>query len=367
MAKNTFIEELKRIVDAIQIPLILYDKDKDINLFINKCFVEEIGYTEEDIPHMEQWLMQAYPDENYREELRQGWRKSIEDALRQGVHHARLSANIRCKNGEYKWYEVHRNVIGSIDVVTYNNIDNLHKQNEQLASYNEQIKMLLSIISHDVRTPLGVLKNLVDSFASLELSKEEMKDMFSSISREIDKTFQLINAALLWISSKNETFSFHAETINLYRFLSGIKENFGAACSEKNITIQINADKNINITYDVFILEVVVRNIINNAIKFCFENGIISITCNQFSNFTEIYIKDDGPGMSKEKIDAVLLNTEDPDKQKNKKKGFGVGLKIINECLRKYEGEMRIESGTNQGTTVTVRIPALYSNHNHIK
>ena len=338
-------------------PIIIYDESEDINVFTNKCFVEEIGYTKEEIPNINEWHIRAYPDEQYRDEIKKNWEKLLAEAQQEDELHAKQTVRILSKNGIYKWYEIHRNVVGTVDVITYNNVDDLYKKNEQLASYNEQIKMLLSIISHDVRMPLSILKNLVDSYASLELSKEEMKDMFSSISQEIDRTFQLINAALLWISSKNETFSFHAEAINLYHFFSGIQENCLAACKEKNITIQIEADKNINITYDAFILEVVARNIINNAVKFCFENGIIAVTWNQFPGYIDVHIKDDGPGMSKEKIDTILLNREASGKQKDSKKGFGVGLKIINQCLRKYQGEMMIESGINKGTTFTVRIP----------
>ncbi len=361
MTKSPFIEEIKKIMDSVKMPMIIYDENEDINLFANKCFVEEIGYTKEEIPNINEWHIKAYPDEHYRNEVKKNWKKLLKDVQAEDELHAKQTVRIRAKNGTYKWYEIHRNVVGAVDVITYNNVDELYKENEQLASYNEQIKMLLSIISHDVRTPLSVLKNMVDSYASLDLSKEEMKEMFSSISLEIDQTFQLINAALLWISSKNETFSFHAEAINLYHFFSGIKENYLAACKEKNIVIKIDADRNINITYDAFILEVVARNIINNAVKFCFENGIIAVTCNQSAGYTDIHIKDDGPGMSKEKINNILLNREDPGKQKDEKKGFGVGLKIINQCLRKYHGEMMIESGINQGTMVTVRIPALHA------
>jgi two-component system, sensor histidine kinase and response regulator len=361
VTKSPFIEEIKKIMDSVKMPIIIYDGNEDINLFVNKCFVEEIGYTKEEIPNITKWHLKAYPDEHYRNEIKKNWEKLLEEAQQKDELHAKQAVRIRAKNGMYRWYEIHRNVVGTVDVITYNNVDDLYKKNEQLASYNEQIKMLLSIISHDVRTPLGVLKNLVDSYSSLDLSKEEMKDMFSSISQEIDQTFQLINGALLWISSKNETFSFHEEAINLHHFFSRIKENYLAACKEKNITIKIDPDKNINISYDTFILEVVARNIINNAVKFCFENGIISVIWNRSSDYTDIYIKDDGPGMSKEKIDNILLNREDSGKQKDSKKGFGVGLKIINQCLRKYHGEMMIGSGINQGTSVTVRIPVLQS------
>ncbi len=358
MTKSPFIEEIKKIMDSVKMPIIIYNENEDINVFTNKCFVEEIGYSKEEIPNINEWHLRAYPDEHYRNEIKKNWENFLKEAQREDEFHATQTVRIRSKNGMYKWYEIHRNVVGTVDVITYNNVDDLYKKNEQLASYNEQIKMLLSIISHDVRTPLGVLKNLVDSYSSLDLSQEEIKDMFSSISSEIDQTFQIINAALLWISSKNETFSFHAEAINLYHFFSGIKENYLAACKEKNITIEIDADKSINITYDTFILEVVARNIINNAVKFCFENGIVSVTWNQYSNYTDIHIKDDGPGMSKEKINNILLNQGNPDKQKDAKKGFGVGLKIINQCLRKYHGEMMIESEINKGSSFTVRVLA---------
>jgi two-component system sensor histidine kinase/response regulator len=367
VTKSPFIEEIKKIMDSVKMPIIIYDENEDINLFANKCFIEEIGYTKEEIPNINEWHIRAYPDEHYRNEIKKNWEKLLKEAQQQDEFHAKQTVRIKTKNGIYKWYEIHRNVVGTVDVITYNDVDELYKKNEQLASYNEQIKMLLSIISHDVRTPLGVLKNLVDSFALLELSKEEMKDMFSSISQEIDKTFQLINAALLWISSKNETFSFNAEVISLYHFFTHIKENYLAACKEKNIAIHINLDKDVHITYDVFILEVVVRNIINNAVKFCFENGNIYVSDNQLEDYTDIQIKDDGLGMSQEKINSILLNTEDADKKKNSKKGFGVGLKIINQCLRKYLGEMMIESELNRGTRVTVRIPTLHSKNVNLK
>jgi signal transduction histidine kinase len=110
-----------------------------------------------------------------------------------------------------------------------------------------------------------------------------------------------------------------------------------------------------------------VRNIINNAVKFCFENGNIYVSDNQLEDYTDIQIKDDGLGMSQEKINSILLNTEDADKKKNSKKGFGVGLKIINQCLRKYLGEMMIESELNRGTRVTVRIPTLHSKNVNLK
>ncbi len=138
-----------------------------------------------------------------------------------------------------------------------------------------------------------------------------------------------------------------------------IDDALGAAklqAIQKNISIvkQVNAT---NAVADSNILEIALRNIITNAVKYSYTNSTILVTTANNSTHTLITVKDEGIGMSHEKLNDLLQNEIESTYGTEGEKGSGLGLFLTKELLRKINGQLHITSVVDKGTTITIELP----------
>jgi len=237
----------------------------------------------------------------------------------------------------------------------------LKEQNEVLEKNNSIKTRLISIISHDIVTPLKFLtvagKNLIEKRKMMpeELQQETLQEI-TNTSQEL----QLLSTNILnWIKYQNENRRLAKETFNLQEMVNQILGILQSLARQKNINIHNQVEKDLEICQYYEPLKILIYNLLTNAINFT-EKGTITITAMRQNDQVSIAVKDEGIGMSPEQIqrlmaEDVVITSANVDNRK----GHGLGYLIIKDLLKTMGARLHIESKKGQGTTVSISMFAL--------
>lgn len=244
-------------------------------------------------------------------------------------------------------------------------LNTISEKNAELEKANDIKKKLISIISHDLRTPLSNLVNLIYLFENRIISQEETFSIINDLKLGVNVSINLMDNLLTWSFAQSNN-----ESIFIDEFLPSyiVDEQFNLLrpnANFKNINLQNSITKETTIYADYKMLEFVVRNLVANAIKFS-ENSNIDvyyesesiIENNQILKYDVICIKDYGVGMpDKVKENLFDWNNKVTTIGTNKEKGTGLGLLISKEFVEKMNGKLEFESELGKGTTFKIKLP----------
>lgn len=347
--------EFYETIDLIITPIILANSETAC-LYVNKAFLSQIGYTAEDIPDQESWFNRVHPDEDYRREVKDNWKKRLELATAKGETHVHMMTKIYCADGSFKWFDIHENIFGSDKVVTFLDVDELQESNEFLTDVLKQKDILLSIIAHDVRSPLSNIKQIVNHYKDMDLSPQETEDVFFSMGNHIDYIFNIINSLLIRTSADRGSFIEKREHILLKSFFSKYLEYYKERMGKQKVGFVFELSEEDTLHYDPFILDVICRNLIDNAIKYTPEDGQIYVSFEKKEDCSELIIKDTGPGMSATQCERILNNKGSRRLKNQITDSFGLGLVMAKEFLEKHDGKLFIKSELGKGTSFVINI-----------
>lgn len=339
-------------MDMVITPLIFVGESS--HLYCNKAFVKEIGYTVDQIPDKEAWFEKAYPDEAYRKEVTTQWDIALQKAQSLDQTHTHLIAKICCANGQFRWFDIHENIYGNSKVVTFLDIDELQESNDELTNVLKQKDILLSIIAHDVRSPLSNIKQIIDNYKVMDLSEQEVEEVFTTMGTQIDYIFNIINSLLIRTSADRGSFIEKREQVDLKLFFLKYSGYYGERMDKQNIHFVYEIADETILRFDPFILDVICRNLIDNAIKYSPENGNIYISFEKKKDGAEIIIRDTGPGMSAEQSDRILHNKGSRRLKNQITDSFGLGLVMAKEILEGHGGKLSIRSELGKGTSFVI-------------
>jgi signal transduction histidine kinase len=238
--------------------------------------------------------------------------------------------------------------------------DRITKKKQLLEDNNFELNKLIktkntlfSIISHDLRSPIGtnvqLLNLLVEDLESY--SKEELKEIFISLKDSASNIYELLNSLLEWSRIEQGRLEPSFETINLKNAIESYMPQVESLCSQKQIKLTMSIDESINLKSDHNFLSTIIRNLISNAVKFSNRNSEIIIEGKYIDNDLLLCVIDHGVGMKPEitktifNIDSVdtILGTE-------KEKGAGFGLKLVKSMVDKINAEIFVESKLGEGS-----------------
>jgi signal transduction histidine kinase len=235
----------------------------------------------------------------------------------------------------------------------------LQYQNEVLEKNNSIKTRLISIISHDIVTPLKFLtaagKNLLEKkkLMSEDLQQETVREM-TNTSQEL----QLLSTNILnWIKYQNENRRMVKEMFNLHEMVAQVLGILQTLARQKSLVIENNVNPSIEINQFYEPLKILVYNLLTNAIQFT-ERGTIAVTTKTENGHIVVSVKDEGIGMSPEQIqrlleEEVVITAANVDN----KKGHGLGYLIIKDLLKTIGGGIEIQSKKGSGTTVLIKLP----------
>jgi signal transduction histidine kinase len=355
MQKLIQTTEFYQTIDLIISPVILI-KEERIHQYHNTAVLDQIGYSIADAPDQDTWFSKVYPEESYRTQVMAEWQDCKKKAQAAGSTKVRLVTKIYCRNGLSKWFEVHESTMGASKVITFLDIDELYKNNERLADLLNQKDILLSVIAHDVRSPLSNIRQIVDNYQEMQLSENEMKEIFTKLDDQVEYIYNLINSLLLRTSGVMGIFEEKLETIPLELFFMKYKNYYQERLEKKRVDLQLHFPENAVIDFDPFILDVISRNLIDNAIKYSPENETVHISLHTGEGIHDLIIKDNGRGMTQRQIETILSNQGSRQLKQQVTDGFGLGLVLAKEILEKSGRHLLIKSELGHGTTFIIRL-----------
>lgn len=236
----------------------------------------------------------------------------------------------------------------------------LQQSEQQLRELNATKDKFFSIIAHDLKNPIGAFKNVLELLSESydDLSKEELIEFIEPLKDSAKQLFNLLENLLLWSRTQTGRIAKNPEKFNLYEL---IKQNINLLklqAENKNITLTYEGSDQIEVFADMNMITTVVRNLINNAIKFTPNGGRITITTTRQNDFAIVCIADTGIGMSLEDQQKLFrLDSHFTSLGTNNEKGTGLGLIICKEFVEANGGKIWTESKEGKGSKFYFSIP----------
>jgi signal transduction histidine kinase len=220
---------------------------------------------------------------------------------------------------------------------------------------------IFSIVSHDMRTPV----NNIIAFSSLvedgDIEQERLAMYLEQIKGTLDHTSSLMENMLNWAASQMQGFTPVIEEVNLASVSQHIVSGVAPSLFKKKINCVNHVRENIFVKGDQNMVELIVRNLVNNAIKFSNPNGKIELSFARENNNIIFLVKDEGVGISKERMAAI--NNESSNAIQStlgtgKEKGTGLGLMLCKHFARLMHGSIRVESEVGVGSGFVLSLKA---------
>lgn len=233
----------------------------------------------------------------------------------------------------------------------------LNETNFTLQSAVKSREKMMSILSHDLRSPLLVLLSSVEILSSEKESQEVKNMLLNELKKRIKHTITFIDNMLLWARNQSDSIKANKEEISL-PIINEFLENYCRLLSiEKNIEFKIIVPLEGHIQVDINIIQAIFRNLISNAYKFTGEGGKINITIVQANDFYKIQVEDTGKGISPENIQKLLQSESFSTLGTAREKGHGFGIQLVNDFIKAIGSELHIESVEGVGSRFYFFIP----------
>jgi signal transduction histidine kinase len=245
--------------------------------------------------------------------------------------------------------------------------DKLQNLNTELNDYKNELEKVLeskdkffSIISHDLRSPLGGFLGLTQMLSESldELEKDEVKTISTSLYKAAKNINNLLENLLDWSKSQTGMMKFEPRMVKLRELFDRVLRNFNIQVKDKKIQINNSISEELNVFADPDMLMTVLRNLIGNALKFSHENGKIDLLCNHDKNFCFITVKDYGVGIPDDTRRKLFrLDTKMSTRGTKNETGSGLGLILSKELIEKNGGRINVNSIEGEGTEFIFTLP----------
>jgi len=230
-------------------------------------------------------------------------------------------------------------------------------KSEQLEQANESKDKMLSILAHDLRSPLVSIQGFLELMSDLNLSEQEELVIKKTLLNETKNAYQMLTNLLSWSKAQMAGVTAQIAPVNLAEVLEITLALQRTSAAEKMIGLKNEIMQDLKIIADPDMLDLVVRNLLNNAIKFTQEGGEVTIRTEQHKDKCYIIIADNGKGIPYDRQpDIFKLKTQSTFGTKNEK-GVGLGLVLCKEFISFQNGRIWFESLPEKGTKFYISLP----------
>ncbi|MCX6337013.1 MAG: tetratricopeptide repeat-containing sensor histidine kinase [Bacteroidetes bacterium] len=244
------------------------------------------------------------------------------------------------------------------------NAESLEVLNEVISLKNKLLEddnltkdTLLSVISHDLRSPITNTRNILNLINKGILVGEDAKLILTKLEIQYANTSNLLDNLLNWLKSQITKKEIELRDIKLYELINSLYLEQRLSLVNKQIEFINNISNDATILTEKEMAKIIFRNFITNAIKFTPQNGTIEVLFYTDNDFNYIVVKDSGIGMDEEilnKVNAQKYFTRNGTAQE---KGSGFGLILCRDLVLKQGGVLTIQSEKGEGSQFTVKLP----------
>ncbi|RCR67749.1 sensor histidine kinase [Larkinella punicea] len=222
---------------------------------------------------------------------------------------------------------------------------------------NEEKNKLFSIVSHDLRSPLASVQQYLEVLKQIELDSDERKKIESELLVGINHTQEMLVNLLSWSTSQMRGTTVSLAPVNVSACLKPIIEIYKPLAAQKEIQLVLRVDGLPNVLADGNLLQLIVRNLVGNAIKFTPTGGQITIEATRTDTSGLITVKDTGRGIKEADKPQLFSLKAQPTFGTNNERGVGLGLFLCKQYAEVQQGAIWFESQEKVGTTFFLALP----------
>jgi len=249
-------------------------------------------------------------------------------------------------------------VLGSI-ILLVMRFKTQKKANLYLTELNSSKDKFFSIIAHDLKNPFGAVSNFAEFLKTDydDLTDVERKEIINGLYEASIDIQKLLMDLLTWARTQKGEIGVTKKNLNVKTLFDSICNSYSLAAKKKSINLKVEVDESTEISADKLIVETVIGNFVNNAIKFSYPNSEIRMFATKDSDKIRFSVKDSGNGMSPEIVDSLLkANSYLTTLGTSNERGTGLGLKICKDFAEIHTGQIFIESQVGKGSTFSFEI-----------
>ena len=225
----------------------------------------------------------------------------------------------------------------------------LTAQNQMLAQEKEQIKTLISDISHQIKTPIAAANTFAELLSDGELSAEERTEYITTLQMSLGKLTFLTNSLIKMSRLESGIISLKPEKNSLNEIVLQAVKTVYAKAKEKGILITFECDQAFEAVLDFNWTAEAISNVIDNAVKYTPQGGFVRLQITEYPSFLRLDISDSGVGIPEEE-QAKIFGRFYRGKQSVGTDGVGIGLYLTREIINKQNGYMKVSSDENGST-----------------
>jgi two-component system sensor histidine kinase/response regulator len=224
-------------------------------------------------------------------------------------------------------------------------------QNLALERLNAEKDKLFSIVTHDIRTPLNTIQGYFEHLEESDISDEERATFKQQLLEITKETSSMLTNVLLWSKTQLEGTKVNLISLDVKNVLENALNLEKKLALKKGIQLDVSSEDTLFISADVNMFELVVRNLVNNAIKFTKTGGLITVNTATKDEDCLITIKDNGLGMDEALQNSLFKLTASPTYGTDSERGIGIGLLLCKEFTDLQDGKIWFESEKDKGST----------------
>lgn len=234
----------------------------------------------------------------------------------------------------------------------------LEVREKELQANVETKNKLFSIIGHDLRGPIGAFQGILKLFKEGEIDKEEFLEFIPKLTDDVDHISFTLNNLLSWGQTQMNGAVTKPSSVALESLVIENINLLTEVAKAKSIKIKNEIGENVLVWSDSNQIDIVIRNLISNALKFTPENGIITLRAEAQKEHWQISVQDTGVGIDKSTIEKLFSKSSNVTTYgTNNEKGTGLGLSLCKEMVEKNNGSIWVESKLRIGSCFYFTLP----------
>jgi PAS domain S-box-containing protein len=330
-------------------------------VFLSNRFKEMLGFNQDEVHNsMEEWSKIVHPDDH---------KKCLEEVNLHLKGEIPFYSNIHricCKDGSYKWILDRGKVVKYSDgskplrmIGTYTDLTERIQLENQLKELNSTKDKIMSIIGHDLRNPIANIVNFTELLRSeYDGNKAKRNEYIEIISSSAERTLGLLSDLLIWTKAQTGEIEFKPELLNVDSIIKEVLEVLYPNAVLKALTINNSCNCDLVCYADKQMLRTILRNLLQNAIKFTNSGGVIGVSAVSDQDNIVIVVSDTGIGIDSETRNKLFEGHGYTSKYGTAGEyGYGLGLKICQEFVERHYGSIWVESEMGYGSKFYFSLP----------
>ena len=221
----------------------------------------------------------------------------------------------------------------------------------------QRVNQFSNDVSHELKTPLTILKGETEVALRKERDGKEYKQLLESNLEEINRMSRIIDDLLILCKADRQDTTLNLEKVSLRDLLADVCMDMKFFAENKGVDLAISELADVNISGDELKLRRMFVNIIENGIKYTPQGGSVAVSSHTENGFVAVDISDTGVGISKEDIGYIFDRFYRADKSRKRETGSGLGLSISKWIAQMHQGSIDVKSAPAQGSRFSIKLP----------